>query len=89
MDDMHNTIYVKTAAGQRQVVESNQLLPIEQRRLLMLCNGYTPFAHLAERLRVPEPQRARDALLAMGLIEEAARPVGTPTTPSGWMNLDA
>jgi hypothetical protein len=88
MDELYDAIYVKTTAGQRQVVQDYQQLAPELMRLLMLCNGFTPFGHLAERLQLSEPHRARDTLLAMGLIE-AVRSRDEPRVPSGWMNLDS
>jgi hypothetical protein len=88
MDELYDAVYVKTTAGQRHVVQDHQRLAPELTRLLMLCNGFTHFGHLAERLQLSEPHRARDTLLAMGLIE-AVRSPDSPRVPSGWMNLDS
>jgi hypothetical protein len=88
MDELYDAIYIKTTAGQRQVVQDHQQLAPELMRLLMLCNGFTPFGHLAERLQLSEPHRARDTLLAMGLIA-AVKSREEPRVASGWMNLDS
>ena len=43
-------VFARTTEGQQQVVDGHLELPEPLRRLLLLVNGYTPLAHLADLL---------------------------------------
>jgi len=43
-------VFARTPEGQQQVIDSHLELAEPLRRLLLLVNGYTPLAHLADLL---------------------------------------
>ncbi len=86
MGSSPDIVYIRTPEGQRHMVDSHYGLSPESRRLLMLVNGYTPMRPLFDRLNHPEPQRAADALVALGLIEPVP-PELPPVSESQWGSL--
>jgi hypothetical protein len=65
------SIFVRTPAGQREVVGDEMGLSFDQRRMLLLVNGYTSLLHLAKRLEdLPRPALQLQVLLEAGLVEE-------------------
>ena len=64
-------IYIRTAAGQREVIFDPQRLPHIARRFLLLVNGATPLRDLLDLLQLQD-EHAGDVVLALidqGLIK--------------------
>jgi hypothetical protein len=71
MDSIYARTFVRTPAGQREVVADALALPEAQRRSLHLVNGFTPMVDLAVHLAdVRDVPRLTLELFDAGLIEE-------------------
>jgi len=65
------SVFIRTPAGQREAIGNELVLCNEQRRILLLVNGFTPLSHFAVRLEgLPDLEWHVRELLDAGLIEE-------------------
>jgi hypothetical protein len=60
------TVYMRTAGGQREAVFGSRVLSKDQRRLLLMINGYTPLRTLVDLC--PE---VADMIAAIGHLVES------------------
>ena len=60
------TVFERTLAGQREVVDDRLGLSATDRRILLLVNGFTPFSELAARM----PEVANAGSRALDLMED-------------------
>ncbi|GAA0755099.1 hypothetical protein LRH25_29190 [Ideonella azotifigens] len=70
-------VLARTQNGQKVAVEDSSTLETDDRRLLLLVNGFTPLSHLEERLPIGnELKAAVRKLLDRGLVSQvqAAEP---------------
>jgi hypothetical protein len=65
-----SAVYRRTRAGQHAAINRPDLLPAEQRRVLLLVNGETPLdALLAHGAPLPDAPAVLQWLLDKGLVE--------------------
>lgn len=67
-----SAVYRRTSAGQHAAINRPDLLPEDQRRMLLLLNGITPLdALLAHGAPLSQAQATLQWLLDRGLVEPA------------------
>ena len=67
-----SAVYRRTSAGQHAAINRPDLLPEDQRRVLLLLNGITPLdTLLAHGAPLPQAESALQVLLDKRLVEPA------------------
>jgi hypothetical protein len=75
-----DTVLLRTDQGDREVLVEAKPLDDAGRRMLLLVNGYTPLADLADRLPAETDWHAS----AWGLLEDGLVERVDPSPPPAW-----
>lgn len=84
INTLHACVFTRTESGRRVVFDAGAALSPEQRRLLLMVNGETPFADLADLAPAIDDADVVGPLLYGGLIEPLEREARIHNRPHAW-----